>query len=198
MLPYKDRGKRLRYARDYNRRHYADNQDKRRAQVAERRRAIKNQYEQFKRTLSCIDCGFSGEECPWAIEFDHLDPVEKRRTIARMVSDGRAWDSIMAEVEKCEPVCSNCHRVREHQRFLDGNPNNVRRSRHPEAMTENVKRRMQEKRVKRERLKEEYGGSGSSPPGPDGLPLAGYTMSEIHERIRRRDEIERQAAEEEE
>jgi hypothetical protein len=56
----------------------------------------------------CIDCG---EADPVVLEFDHLDPALKEFNIGQALSH-RAWSSIVAEIEKCEVVCSNCHRRR--------------------------------------------------------------------------------------
>lgn len=54
----------------------------------------------------CVDCG---ESDPLVLEFDHLR--DKTFNIARAMPD-RGWDSILAEIEKCEVVCANCHRRR--------------------------------------------------------------------------------------
>ncbi len=61
----------------------------------------------------CADCGYS--EHPAALDFDHLPEHEKMFG----VKDGIAsvsWERLRAEVEKCEVVCANCHRVRTHER----------------------------------------------------------------------------------
>jgi len=59
----------------------------------------------------CVDCGniFS----PRAMDFDHVRG-EKIATIAQMWS--WPWDQVLLELEKCELVCANCHRVRTHNR----------------------------------------------------------------------------------
>lgn len=56
----------------------------------------------------CVDCG---ETDRVVMEFDHVRG-EKRYNISEMVSRGFGYDSIMAEIEKCEVVCANCHRRR--------------------------------------------------------------------------------------
>jgi len=55
----------------------------------------------------CADCGESYP--PGAMEFDHVRG-EKEESIGRMF--GWAWQRILAEVAKCEVVCSVCHRLR--------------------------------------------------------------------------------------
>lgn len=58
----------------------------------------------------CVDCG---EQDPVVLDFDHLPGFEKRFTISRAVgASTRSWDSILAEIAKCEVVCANCHRRR--------------------------------------------------------------------------------------
>lgn len=56
----------------------------------------------------CADCG----NCfpPEAMDFDHMPGEKKFRGVANMLS--YALDRLMAEIEKCELVCSNCHRIR--------------------------------------------------------------------------------------
>ena len=56
----------------------------------------------------CKDCKRSYP--PYVMDFDHLGD-DKFTNLAKMV--GRySWAKILEEVEKCELVCSNCHRIR--------------------------------------------------------------------------------------
>jgi len=59
----------------------------------------------------CTDCG--GWFNPWQMDFDHLD----RKTKLGHVSQMKGVKAIILESKKCEVVCSNCHREREHKRF---------------------------------------------------------------------------------
>jgi hypothetical protein len=54
----------------------------------------------------CMDCG---ETDPVVLEFDHLR--DKRFNIGTAVTR-YGWEAILAEIEKCEVVCANCHRRR--------------------------------------------------------------------------------------
>lgn len=58
------------------------------------------------RTHPCTDCG---ESDPVVLEFDHLR--DKLFDVSAALTQ-RAWPSILAEIAKCEVVCSNCHRRR--------------------------------------------------------------------------------------
>jgi hypothetical protein len=56
----------------------------------------------------CIDCGYN--KCLQALEFDHVDPMQKEFTI----SGGHcfSWEKIKNELDKCVLRCANCHRER--------------------------------------------------------------------------------------
>jgi hypothetical protein len=57
-------------------------------------------------THPCTDCG---ESDPLVLEFDHLG--DKRFSISIGMRK-KSWDAVLAEIEKCEVVCANCHRKR--------------------------------------------------------------------------------------
>lgn len=44
------------------------------------------------------------------MDFDHRPGVEKKFNISN--AGGRAWETIEAEIAKCDLVCANCHRLR--------------------------------------------------------------------------------------
>ena len=64
---------------------------------------------ELKKTMSCIYCG---EDNPLVIDLDHIDPATKVHTPAHMLTGGYAWDRVLEEVNKCQPVCANCHRIK--------------------------------------------------------------------------------------
>lgn len=55
----------------------------------------------------CIDCGYTDIR---AIDPDHLDPAEKHDNLSRMVQMCASAARIRAELAKCVPRCSRCHR----------------------------------------------------------------------------------------
>lgn len=59
----------------------------------------------------CVDCGLSFHWC--AMEFHHRDPKEKFKKISTMVTSS-SRKKILEEIEKCDLLCSNCHRIREY------------------------------------------------------------------------------------
>jgi hypothetical protein len=61
-----------------------------------------------------MDCGRLFPS--WIMEFDHVRGT-KLANMSRLA--GRSRDVILYEAAKCDVVCSNCHRQREHDRYLD-------------------------------------------------------------------------------
>jgi phenylalanyl-tRNA synthetase alpha subunit len=43
----------------------------------------------------------------------------KKYNVSRMIHDGFSWKAIKKEIEKCEVVCANCHRVRTYNRLTN-------------------------------------------------------------------------------
>ena len=90
------------------------------------RRVDKKELRQIIDTLKmssgCVICGY--DKHPAALSFDHIDPKSKYKTksghkvhIADMVKGGRyAYDTIMAEIDKCRILCLNCHMEVTHPR----------------------------------------------------------------------------------
>lgn len=63
----------------------------------------------YLKSKECIDCGYSKSIIP--LEFDHVRGT-KIKEVSVMISDGYPIKIILEEIEKCDIVCSNCHRIR--------------------------------------------------------------------------------------
>lgn len=61
----------------------------------------------------CADCKVKYPY--WVMAFDHLEGTKKTQEVSRFISRG-ATVMALAEVKKCEVVCSNCHAHRTYLR----------------------------------------------------------------------------------
>jgi hypothetical protein len=94
----------------YHHEHYVANRQRYIAQAAERKWRVRLERTEYLleyfRDHPCRDCG---ESDPVVLEFDHLG--DKSFNVTQKLED-RNWQVILAEIEKCEVVCANCHRRR--------------------------------------------------------------------------------------
>lgn len=63
----------------------------------------------FIKNRPCQDCGRTYP--PYVMDFDHRDIEIKNFTISPCVGS-LAIKKLRNEIEKCDVVCSNCHRIR--------------------------------------------------------------------------------------
>ena len=66
------------------------------------------------KSVPCMDCGNSFP--PVAMDFDHRPGDGKFKDISLLVNGAYSIARIDAEIAKCDIVCSNCHRIRTHER----------------------------------------------------------------------------------
>ena len=83
--------------------------DKQRRKLYNQTQAKKQRewLQELKRTLFCCRCGMNQFEC---LDFHHRNPNEKEKNISWAF---RRWGQkrILAEITKCDVLCSNCHRT---------------------------------------------------------------------------------------
>ena len=72
-------------------------------------KALVNTYKE----KPCMDCGQRFP--PFVMDFDHVRG-EKIKSVAEMCNN-RPVAAILAEIEKCDLVCANCHRIRTQSRY---------------------------------------------------------------------------------
>jgi hypothetical protein len=63
----------------------------------------------------CVDCGIQYN--PWIMQFDHRDPKDKAFAIGAGKIPSR--EALIAEIKKCQVVCSNCHAERSHKQRIE-------------------------------------------------------------------------------
>lgn len=116
---FKDKNKGTRKAqcrgceREYKRQHYQNN----RVQLIQKQGRINKAKRLFlaRKVLAylqehpCVDCG---ESDPILLDFDHRDPKTKKLAISKMITSTYSWETVLAEIAKCDVRCVCCHRRR--------------------------------------------------------------------------------------
>lgn len=76
-----------------------------------RLQARKREYVNERKRRPCARCG--GEFPPVCMDMHHRDQSTKLHNVAD--SHRIAWPVLIAEVEKCDVICANCHRIIDHE-----------------------------------------------------------------------------------
>ena len=114
-MPYKDAA-RQRESRERYRQENREHLRKRFNEWRRKRHAELALIVRDAKSVPCADCEVSYPH--YVMDFDH-SRGEKLFTIATKppgISEAR----LRAEIEKCDVVCANCHRIRTFQRIADG------------------------------------------------------------------------------
>jgi DNA-binding protein Fis len=74
--------------------------------VSRKRKKLKKDLVEYKGD-KCERCGYN--KCVAAMDFHHKDPSQKDFALSKN-GHTRSWKSLTTEADKCELVCSNCHR----------------------------------------------------------------------------------------
>lgn len=105
-MPYKDRNARREYSKRYGSKWYIRNREKTLERNRLRKKQLRKEWHDFKAGLSCLFCGLSH---PAVIDFHH--PENKGETKVSHYARRGQYKRAYAEAEKCQPLCSNCHRI---------------------------------------------------------------------------------------
>lgn len=77
------------------------------------RKIIQEYVKNIKESSPCVDCG---QKYPYYVmDFDHLS--DKKFNVNFLSATGRI-SALKKEIDKCELVCSNCHRIRTYNRSI--------------------------------------------------------------------------------
>ena len=95
-MPYKDpEVKKAKHA-EYSRKHYEGNYARRREEINTRRRRLKTEWDNFKKTLKCVKCGFTPEHHT-QLDVDHIDGNHGNNDPVNL-----------------QTLCKNCHSLKTH------------------------------------------------------------------------------------
>jgi hypothetical protein len=93
--------------REYRRKWYNQNKTFAKKRVQDRIAETYLWFNKYKSGLKCKICSENDIAC---LDFHHRNSDDKICNIAYAVRRGWSKDRIMKEVDKCDVLCSNCHR----------------------------------------------------------------------------------------
>jgi hypothetical protein len=68
----------------------------------------------------CVDCGLESTiDNRVVFDFHHKDPSKKEVSLSSSSMISLTWEQICQELDKCELLCSNCHKLR-HDHYKRG------------------------------------------------------------------------------
>lgn len=101
------------HAREY----YKKNRDRVKSQINSARKIraanLSKEIRELKESTPCTDCGINYPY--YVMDFDHIRG-KKAGNISHMINSA-VTKKVREEIEKCEIVCSNCHRQRTFDRL---------------------------------------------------------------------------------
>jgi len=113
-MPYKNVDEQREYNRAYGRDYYKRNRQHLLSKQAEKNKKLREKQRRwlidYKRGLACVRCG---ENYPAVLQFHHRNHEEKEFEIGLYTALGFSKARLLAELEKCDVLCANCH-AKEH------------------------------------------------------------------------------------
>lgn len=91
----------------YQKNHYKNNLNYHKSRRLNRKNKIRQWKIDYLQGKFCVDCGINNII---VLEFDHL--YNKKYNIAQIHNHGVSLNNFIQEIQKCEVVCANCHRIR--------------------------------------------------------------------------------------
>lgn len=83
--------------------------NKHRQQQLSRRSRNINHIWKYLSGKCCVECGITNLI---VLEFDHIEPNDKCGNISDLARDGYSIKNLQREMEKCQVLCANCHRIK--------------------------------------------------------------------------------------
>jgi hypothetical protein len=105
-MPYKDPETRKAKHAEYSKKYYEENKEKVIAKNKVRKKIRKVDWQVFKATLSCVNCG---ENHPATFDFHHVQRHPDNRKVHKLLQSNNIGGALK-EIKKCIVLCANCHR----------------------------------------------------------------------------------------
>lgn len=109
-MPYKDKEVARKKRNEWWSKLPKERKDEKQKKSTARAKMVKVFIAEYKLKSGCIDCGYNKHHS--ALDFDHVNG-DKKINVCFAKSRAQALD----EIQKCEIVCSNCHRIRTFNRL---------------------------------------------------------------------------------
>jgi hypothetical protein len=90
---------------------YPKNKKKHISYIRNIKRRITDYIVDYKKRSKCLDCGLTGAQYPEVLDFDHMND-DKKFNISEFRRHTSGFNIVKKEINKCEIVCANCHRIR--------------------------------------------------------------------------------------
>jgi hypothetical protein len=75
-------------------------------------RFIRHITDEIKLLTGCKHCGY--DKHPRALDFHHRERDEKNFGISTATRIAAGLETLLAEINKCDILCANCHRIESH------------------------------------------------------------------------------------
>lgn len=95
---------------NHSKSHYNRNKSYYSGRNKQRKQEIILLIQKAKEGKSCQDCGKFFPS--YVMDFDHRDPTQKKWGLAGARRHMPSDEEVLKEIDKCDLVCANCHRIR--------------------------------------------------------------------------------------
>lgn len=92
-----------------NKRYYQKNRTRLKSHAVRKAREAKSAIVVYKGD-KCCDCGYTFHDSVY--DMHHRDPKNKSFNISGSNISSMEWSDVLLEADKCDLLCSNCHRMR--------------------------------------------------------------------------------------
>ena len=105
-MPYKDKERQKEYLHNHYKKYITTYKERAKLSGVKLKDRNKKLAIRYKTIVGCLYCGLKH---PAALEFHHLDPLQKEFELSRVKAVG--YKKFKEEIRKCIVLCSNCHRI---------------------------------------------------------------------------------------